>query len=95
MNEIANAATVASQQSDRWLFIASLILLLTFAWYVYRRQEERITGLINDFQAEQECHEARLEKIMDKYQANNERMAVALDASAKIIQQTLKLIDKP
>ena len=36
MNEIANLTDHAAQQSDRWLFIAALVVLILFSLVIWR-----------------------------------------------------------
>jgi hypothetical protein len=36
MDETLKAITIASQQTDRWLFMAALVLLMLFAWLVIK-----------------------------------------------------------
>jgi peptidoglycan/LPS O-acetylase OafA/YrhL len=67
MNEIANIADHAAQQSDRWLFIATLLLLMGFAILIWR-------WVI----ADREKLSKRLTEMTDKHITATEQMAVVV-----------------
>jgi predicted metallo-beta-lactamase superfamily hydrolase len=77
----------ASGMNDRWLFIASLVVIGSFGMWVMRyfvKQQER---LITDHKHSRECYQTSLRKVVSEQSAANAKLVVCLDNNSKILEE--------
>ena len=87
MNELVKLADHSAAQSDRWLFIATLIVLGVFAWLVMKsfvRQHER---LIEDHKKARNSYQNSLRKMVAEQSAANQKLIACLDNNSRVLQE--------
>jgi hypothetical protein len=89
MNETASvlkAADYAAAQSDRWLFIAALIVLGVVVAYVGRYFVKQYEGLVTDFRQDRHKYEETLLRLTQEQGAMTKDLAVVLDRNTKVME---------
>jgi hypothetical protein len=87
MEPLLELTTRAAAQNDRWLFIASLIVLGCFAIATMRyfvRQHER---LMSDHQRAREDYQSSLRGIVADQSAANAKLMVCLDNNSRVLEE--------
>ena len=87
MNDVVNIASHAAAQSDRWLFIATLLVFGVFAVGVMRyfvRQHER---LIDDHKQARDSYQESLQGIVADQSAANAKLMVCLDNNTAVLEE--------
>ena len=87
VNEFIKAVDHAAGQNDRWLFIASLLVIGIFGIWVVRyfvRQHER---LLDHHRQSRECYQESLRGVVAEQSATNAKLVVCLDANTKVLGQ--------
>ena len=85
--DLMNTVDRAAAMNDRWLFVASLVVLGVFAVFVMRfflRQHER---LIEDHKQARESYQASLRGVVAEQSAANAKLIVCLDNNTKILEE--------
>ena len=85
--ELIRRVDHAAAMNDRWLFIASLLLLGLFGVWVVRyfvRQHER---LLDDHKQSRECYQESLRGVVAEQSATNAKLVVCLDNNSKILEE--------
>ena len=85
--EFLTSVDHASKMNDRWLFIASLVVIGIFGLWVMRyfvRQHER---LIEDHKNSRECYQASLRGVVAEQSATNAKLGVCLDNNTKVLEE--------
>src|SRR5215831_16854621 len=83
--ELMRSVDHAAAMNDRWLFLASLMLLGLFGLWVVRyfvRQHER---LLDDHKQSRECYQESLRGVVAEQSATNAKLVVCLDNNSKIL----------
>jgi hypothetical protein len=87
MEPILELTTRAAAQNDRWLFIASLLVLGCFAIATMRyfvRQHER---LMSDHQQAREDYQSSLRRMVTDQSAANAKLMVCLDNNSRVLEE--------
>jgi hypothetical protein len=87
MEPLLELTSRAAAQNDRWLFIASLIVLGCFAIATMRyfvRQHER---LMSDHQQAREDYQSSLRGIVADQSAANAKLMVCLDNNSRVLEE--------
>ncbi|MBI1178456.1 hypothetical protein GC207_13560 [bacterium] len=87
MEQLVELTAQAARQNDRWLFIASLIVLGCFAVCTMRyfvRQHER---LIADHKQAREDYQSSLRGIVAEQSAANVKLMVCLDNNSRVLEE--------
>jgi len=87
MDKLIELTHEAARQNDRWLFIASLIVLGCFAVYTMRyfvRQHER---LIEDHTLARKDYQSSLKGIVAEQSAANAKLMVCLDNNSRVLEE--------
>jgi hypothetical protein len=94
MNDAFALANHASQQTDRWLFIAALIVLgivvLAVARYFVAERKEAMhdhKALITDYKAAQDGFHKTLADLVEKTNKTNQELAVCLDRNTRAFEE--------
>ena len=85
--DLVEAVGVAAQQSDRWLFVASLVVCGAFAATVMRyfvRQHER---LLADHREARQDYQSVLRGIVTEQAAGAAKLAASLDANTRVLEE--------
>src|SRR5512135_285530 len=87
MNEWIEITDVAAAQSDRWLFIASLVVFGVFAGCVMRyfvRQHER---LIEDHKQARDTYQESLRSMVTEQSAANQKLITCLESNTRVLEE--------
>ncbi len=87
VSEFLRGVDHAAAKDDRWLFIASLVVIGMFGVWVVRyfvRQHER---LLEDHRQSRECYQESLRGVVAEQSATNAKLVVCLDNNTKILEQ--------
>ena len=85
--ELIKSVDHAAAQNDRWLFIASLVLLGLFGLWVMRyfvRQHER---LLEDHRQSRECYQESLRGVVAEQSAMNAKLVTCLENNTQVLGQ--------
>ena len=77
----------AAGMSDRWLFIASLVVFGVFAAFVMRyfvRQHER---LIEDHKEARDTYHASLQRIVSDQGSANAKLIACLESNTRVLEE--------
>ena len=77
----------AAAKDDRWLFIASLVLLGLFGVWVVRYFVKQHERLLDDHKQSRECYQESLRGVVAEQSATNAKLVVCLDNNTKILEQ--------
>ncbi len=86
-SEFIKAVDHAAAMNDRWLFIASLLVIGIFGIWVVRyfvRQHER---LLDDHKQSRECYQESLRGVVAEQSATNAKLVGALELNTKVLGQ--------
>ena len=99
MNETLKIASVASQQNDRWLFIAALIVLgmvvVAVARYFVTERAEAARdhkSLIADYKEAQEGFQKTLADLVEKGNRTHQELAVCLDRNTRAFEEVSEAV---
>ena len=85
--DLMNTVDRAAAMDDRWLFVASLVVLGVFAVFVMRfflRQHER---LIEDHKEARDSYQDSLRVVVAEQSAANAKLIVCLDNNTKVLEE--------
>jgi hypothetical protein len=81
------AVNHAAGMNDRWLFIASLVVIGSFGMWVMRYFVKQHERLIDDHKHSRECYQTSLRKVVSEQSAANAKLVVCLDNNSKILEE--------
>jgi hypothetical protein len=85
--EFVKAVDHAAGMNDRWLFIASLVVIGSFGMWVMRYFVKQHERLIEDHKRSRECYQTSLRKVVAEQSATNAKLVVCLDNNTKILEE--------
>ena len=85
--ELIKSVDHAAAMNDRWLFIASLVLLGIFAIWVMRFFVKEHGRMLEDHKRARECYQESLRGVVAEQSATNAKLVVCLDNNTKVLQQ--------
>ena len=77
----------AAAMNDRWLFIASLVVIGIFGLWVMRYFVKQHERLLDDHKQSRECYQKSLRGVVAEQSATNAKLVVCLDNNTKILEQ--------
>jgi hypothetical protein len=86
-SELIQAVNEAAAQSDRWLFVASLVVFGVFAAGVMRyfvRQHER---LIEDHKQARDAYQDSLRGMVAEQSAANAKLITCLESNTRVLEE--------
>ena len=86
-SELIRGVDHAANMDDRWMFVASLVLLGVFAVFVIRyfvRQHER---LIEDHKEARDSYQESLRVVVAEQSAANAKLIVCLENNTKVLEE--------
>ena len=86
ISQVTRTADYAAAQSDRWLFIAALIVLGIVVAYVARYFVKQYEGLVTDFRQDRHKYEETLLRLTQEQGAMTKDLAVVLDRNTKVME---------
>jgi hypothetical protein len=87
--QISRMADYANGKSDRWLFIALLIVVIIGIVFIFRY----IVSLLADAKADRVRYEANLQKITDSQQTIIRDLAVVMSKSNEVVAKNTEALD--
>jgi hypothetical protein len=85
--ELIKGVDHAAAMNDRWLFIASLVLLGIFAIWVMRYFVGEHRRLLEDHRKARHCYQESLRGIVEEQSATNAKLVACLDNNTKVLEQ--------
>ena len=77
----------AAAMNDRWLFIASLVVIGLFGVWVVRYFVKQHERLLDDHRQSRECYQASLRGVVAEQSAMNGKLVVCLDNNTKVLEE--------
>src|SRR3954470_18828989 len=87
VNELVRTLDHAAGMNDRWLFIASLVVIGLFGVWVMRYFVKQHERLIEDHRNSRECYQSSLRGVVAEQSAANAKLVVCLDNNTKVLEQ--------
>ncbi len=87
LSEFLRGVDHAAAKDDRWLFIASLVLLGLFGVWVVRYFVKQHERLLEDHRQSRECYQESLRGVVAEQSATNAKLVVCLDNNTKVLEQ--------
>ena len=85
--DVIRSVDQAAMKDDRWLFIASLVLLGLFGIWVVRYFVKQHERLLEDHRQSRECYQESLRGVVAEQSATNAKLVVCLDNNTKVLEQ--------
>jgi hypothetical protein len=85
--EFLHSVDHAAAQNDRWLFIASLVLLGIFGVWVVRYFVKQHERLMADHKQSRVCYQESLRGVVAEQSATNAKLVVCLENNTKVLEQ--------
>src|SRR5262245_61380332 len=87
VNEFVKAVDHAAGMNDRWLFIASLVVIGIFGVWVVRYFVKQHERLLEHHRLSRECYQESLRGVVAEQSAANAKLVVCLDNNTKVLEQ--------
>lgn len=88
------AAETLSAKSDRYLFLAALIVGGLFVVWAIKHLVKQNAELIHQLKEEQTCYESKIEKMIEKEVALVEKMAVCIDRNTAMGEKNTEMFER-
>jgi ABC-type nickel/cobalt efflux system permease component RcnA len=85
--ELIKSVDHAAAMNDRWLFIASLVLLGIFGIWVMRYFVKQHERLLDDHKESRECYQESLRGVVAEQSATNAKLVVCLENNTKVLEE--------
>ncbi len=85
--ELIRGVDHAAAMDDRWLFIASLVLLGVFAIWVMRYFVKEHERLLEDHRKARHCYQESLRGIVKEQSVTNAKLVACLDNNTRVLEQ--------
>ncbi len=85
--ELIKGVDHAAAMNDRWLFIASLVLLGVFAIWVMKYFVKEHQRLLEDHKKARHCYQESLRGMVKEQSATNAKLVVCLENNTKVLEQ--------
>ena len=85
--EFLRSVDHAAAQNDRWLFIASLVLLGIFGAWVVRYFVKQHERLIEDHKEARDTYQESLRGVVAEQSATNAKLIVCLENNTKVLEE--------
>jgi len=95
VSEFLRGVDHAAAKDDRWLFIASLVLLGMFGVWVVRYFVKQHEQLLADHKASRECYQESLRGVVAEQSATNGKLVVCLDNNTKVLEECRDELRRP
>ena len=86
-SEFLRGVDHAAAKDDRWLFIASLVVIGIFGLWVMRYFVKQHERLLDDHKASRECYQESLRGVVAEQSATNAKLIICLDNNTKVLEQ--------
>src|SRR5215831_15733308 len=85
--ELMRSVDHAAAMNDRWLFLASLMLLGVFGVWVVRYFVKQHERLLDDHKESRECYQESLRGVVAEQSATNAKLVTCLDNNTKVLEE--------
>ncbi len=85
--ELIKSVDHAAAMNDRWLFIASLVVVGMFGGWVVRYFVKQHEQLLKDHKESRECYQESLRGVVAEQSATNAKLVVCLDNNTKVLEE--------
>jgi hypothetical protein len=85
--ELIRSVDHAAAMNDRWLFVASLVLLGLFGVWVVRYFVKQHEQLLRDHRESRECYQESLRGVVSEQSATNAKLIVCLENNTKVLEE--------
>jgi hypothetical protein len=86
-SEFLRGVDHAAAMNDRWLFIASLVVIGIFGVWVVRYFVKQHERLLEDHKESRECYQESLRGVVAEQSATNAKLVICLDNNTKVLEQ--------
>ena len=86
-SEFLRGVDHATAMNDRWLFIASLVVIGIFGVWVVRYFAKQHERLLEDHKESRECYQESLRGVVAEQSATNAKLVICLDNNTKVLEQ--------
>ena len=86
-SELIRGVDHAAAMDDRWLFIASLMMLGLFGVWVVRYFVKQHERLLENHRQSRECYQESLSEVVAEQSATNAKLVVCLDNNTKVLEE--------
>ena len=86
-SEFLRGVDHAAAKDDRWLFIASLVVIGIFGLWVMRYFVKQHERLLDDHKQSRECYQESLRGVVAEQSATNAKLVICLDNNTKVLEQ--------
>ena len=87
VNEFVKAVDHAAGMNDRWLFIASLVVIGCFGIWVMRYFVKQHERLLDDHRQSREVYQKSLQSVVAEQSAANAKLILCLEANTHVLGQ--------
>ena len=87
LSEFLRGVDHAAAKDDRWLFIASLVVIGMFGIWVVRYFVKQHERLLEDHKQSRECYQESLRGVVAEQSATNAKLVVCLDNNTKVLEE--------
>ncbi len=87
LSEFLRGVDHAAAKDDRWLFIASLVVIAMFGVWVVRYFVKQHERLLEDHKQSRECYQESLRGVVAEQSATNAKLVVCLENNTKVLEQ--------
>ena len=85
--ELIKSVDHAAAMNDRWLFVASLVVIGIFGLWVMRYFVKQHERLLDDHKQSRECYQESLRGVVAEQSATNAKLVICLDNNTKVLEQ--------
>ena len=85
--ELIKSVDHAAAMNDRWLFVASLVVIGMFGLWVMRYFVKQHERLLDDHKQSRECYQESLRGVVAEQSATNAKLIICLDNNTKVLEQ--------
>lgn len=94
IQELLKVVDVASRQSDRWLFLAALIVLMVFTYFVIRWLVSELGRSRESYQIELDKHRIEMTRMLNEQSALSVNLKVSLDRNTDALRVNNALLER-
>ena len=87
LSEFLRGVDHAAAKDDRWLFVASLVVIGLFGVWVVRYFVKQHEQLLADHKQSRECYQESLRGVVAEQSATNAKLVVCLDNNTKVLEE--------
>ena len=87
LSEFLRGVDHAAAKDDRWLFIASLVVIGLFGVWVVRYFVKQHERLLEDHRQSRVCYQESLRGVVAEQSAGNAKLIICLDNNTRVLEE--------